>query len=158
MSGIIPQPGPTISDVRTALIATDAPLGEATTAAPGDPTKAQSMNHQHPRLTSTTYATIATGSTVQVNFTRAFVNKPGIDCTEIEGDTSASAQPAIFKVQSWIQDTDSTYIGAVIKVWRGQVVPQNLVSLLVGAVFNLFGASVVGTQFCCIAIKRSDVA
>ena len=36
-------------------------------------------------------------------------------------------------------------------------IPQNLVNLLLGAVFNLFGAAVVGTRFSLIAVARSDV-
>ena len=63
---------------------------------------------------------------------------------------------AIFKVQSWTQD-GGNYTGAVIKVWRAQTIPTNLVSLLLGGVFNLFASSVVGTQFSVIAVARSDV-
>ena len=140
------------------LPSTMAPRGEAVTPTPGtDPTKFAQEGHMHPRLTSTTMAVVASGSTVQVAFTRTFANKPGMVMTEIEGDTTATSQPAIFKLQSWVQDANSNYTGAVIKVWRSQVVPQNLATLLLGAVFNLFSASVVGTNFCVIAIARSDV-
>lgn len=135
-----------------------APSGEATTPTAGsDPAKFAQEGHRHPRLTSTTMATVATGSTVQVTFTRTFANKPGMVMTEIEGDTAATSQPAVFKVQSWVQDASLNYTGAVIKVWRSQVVPQSLATLLLSAVFNLFSASVVGTNFCVIAIARSDV-
>lgn len=144
--------------VAPLLIADTMPAGEATTAQPGETTKAQGAGHQHPRLTSTTTATVATGSTVLVPFTRTFTNKPGVVCFEIEGATSVSAQPAVFKVESWTQDAQSRYTGCVIRVWRSQTVPQNLATLLLGAVFNLFAASVVGTQFTCIAVARSDVA
>lgn len=139
--------------------ATVAPKGEATVAAVGpDPTVFALDQHQHPRLTSTTYATVASGSTVTVTFTRSFANKPGMVMTEIEGDATASAQPSTFKVLSWVQDGGGLYTGAVIKVWRAQVVPQNLATLLLSAVYTIFGAAVVGTQFACIAIARSDVA
>lgn len=139
--------------------ATTAPMAEKTGASIGTQTAKFALeDHQHPRLTSTTMATVAAGSTVAVSFTRSFVNKPGMVMTEMEGDSSASAQPATFKVQSWTVDSNGAYVGAVIKVWRAQVVPQNLATLLLGAIFNLFGASVVGTQFSCIAVARSDVS
>lgn len=135
-----------------------APSGEATTPTAGsNPAAFAQEGHRHPRLTSTTMATVTSGSTVSVTFTRTFVNKPGMVMTEIEGDTAATSQPAVFKVQSWVQDASLNYTGAVIKVWRSQVVPQNLATLLLSAIFNLFSASVVGTNFCVIAIARSDV-
>lgn len=156
-----------ISALQTALTAavatiptasTASPSAEAVSANPGSSmTRFVQEGHQHPRLTSTTMATIAAGSTVSVPFTRVFSAKPGMVMTEIEGDTTASAQPAIFKVQSWIQDASLNFTGCVVKVWRAQTVPQNLVSLLVGAVYNLFGASVVGTNFSVVAVARSDV-
>lgn len=160
---------PTVNQLRDELLpdlmaripqpATAAPMSEKTGAAVGNATTKFALeDHQHPRLTSTTYATVASGTTVTVPFTRSFTNKPGIVCTEIEGDTATSSQPAVFKVQSWVQDASNNYTGAVIKVWRAQVLPQNLATLLLGAVFNLFSASVVGTQFSCIAVARSDVA
>lgn len=135
-----------------------APLSEKTGAAIGAlDTRYAKADHQHPRLTSTTYATVASGSTASVPFTRTFIQKPGIVCTEIEGSTGTGAQPAVFKVESWISD-GTNYTGAVIRVWRSTTVPQNLATLLLSAVFNLFSASVVGTQFSCIAVARSDVS
>jgi len=151
-------PGPiSMAAIASAIIASDAPAGEATTATVGNTTMAQPAGHQHPRLTSTTMATVASGMTAQVDFTRTFVNKPGVVCIEIEGDTAATAQPAIFKVQSWIQDSSSRYTGCIIRVWRSQTVPTNLVTLLLSGVFNLFQTSVVGTMFSTIAVARSDV-
>lgn len=139
--------------------ATATPRSEMTGGAKGSQMSRFAMeDHQHPRLTSTTTATVASGSTVAVPFTRPFLNKPGVVCTEIEGATGVSAQPAAFKVESWATDANGAYSGCVIRVWRSQTVPQNLATLLLGAVFNLFSASVVGTQFSCIAVARSDVS
>lgn len=146
-----------VQSAVTGMMSNATPSAEVTGGASGASTAIPRDDHSHPRLTSTTMATIATGSTVQVNFTRTFVNKPGMVMTEIEGDTSASAQPAIFKVQSWVQDGGGLYTGAVVKVWRAQVIPQNLATLLLGAIFNLFAASVVGTTFSVVAVARSDV-
>ncbi len=110
-------------------------------------------DHQHPRLTSTTMATIGPANTVTVTFTRNFINAPGIVFTEING---AATQPAVFKVESWVM-TGSLYTGCVVRAYRSQTVPQNLVNLLLSAVFNIFGASASGTVFSCIAVARSDV-
>lgn len=149
-------PGVSFSDIPQPSISI--PASEAVTGNAGtDPAKFSMEGHAHARLTSTTMATVASGSTASVAFTRTFGTKPGMVMTEIEGDTSASAQPAIFKVQSWVQDGSSNYIGAVVKVWRAAVIPQNLATLLLGAVFNLFGSSVVSTNFSVIAVARSDV-
>jgi len=140
-----------------------APLAEKTGADKGAITGRYALeDHQHPRLTSTTIATITAGSTATVMFTRAFSNEPGTVFTEIGGDTSANAQPASFKVQSWMRETmtptpSGAYVGAVVRAWRSQVVPQTLTTLLLSAVYNLFTASVVGTRFSIIAVARSDV-
>lgn len=134
-----------------------APVAETPTPDTGTGGMAARNDHAHPRLTSVTVATVAAGSTVTVPFTRTFTNKPGMVFTEYEGDVSATAQPSSFKVNSWVQDAGNNFIGCVVKVWRSQAVPQNLVTLLLGGIFNLFGASVVGTNFSVIAVARSDV-
>lgn len=139
------------------LLSDVAPVAESVSGVAGTAAKATREGHQHPRLTSTSMAAIVTGSTVTVNFTRTFSQKPGMVMTEIEGDASANSQPAIFKVQSWVTDGNGNYTGAVIKAWRAQTIPQNLATLLLGGIFNLFNSSPVGTQFSCIAIARSDV-
>lgn len=156
--GDVSYPPVTAQSLMIPQPANTAPMAEKTGAAIGAATSRFALeDHQHPRLTSTTYATVASGNTASVTFTRAFASEPGIVCTEIGGDTSVNAQPGVFKVQSWVQDAQSNYIGAVVRVWRSQTVPQNLATLLLGAVFNLFAASVVGTRFSIIAVARSDV-
>lgn len=146
-----------IADIASALISNTMPVSEGTGGNAGSMLQATGAGHQHPRLTSTTVHTVSAGSTVNITFTRTFVNKPGVICTEFEGDTAATAQPAIFKVNSWLQDANSAYTGCVIKVWRSQVVPQNLASLLLSAAYSVFSNSVVGTQFSLVAVARSDV-
>lgn len=157
------------------------PKSEATTAAKGSEQKRYALeDHQHPRLTSTTKATIASGSTVAVAFTRTFVNKPGITCTEEPPDTGTmSSNPATFRVESWVREVmtptpSGAYTGCVIKVWRSRPLPT-MTPLTIGALltavvtgvnalitaltnYDIFGASAVGTTFSCIAIQRSDVA
>jgi hypothetical protein len=138
-------------------LSNSAPMGEAVTPTAGSGQGLTRDTHQHPRLTSVSYGVVISGNTATVNFTRAFDNKPGLDCLEENVSVAGAAQPAIFGVSSWVQDGNGKYTGVVIRVWRAQTVPQNLVSMLVSAVFNIFGASVTGTSFSCIAVARSDV-
>jgi len=133
-------------------------------------------DHSHPRVTSTTVGTVTTGNTATVLFTRAFVAEPGINYSELPatpdtvappaGDTAANAQPTTHKVISWTKGptpliptaAPGSYTGCTVRVWKAQTVPQNLATLLLGGVFNLFAASVVGTRFSIIAVARSDVS
>ncbi|KQN09818.1 hypothetical protein ASE85_02465 [Sphingobium sp. Leaf26] len=162
-------------------IADEIPQPEVTGGQAGlEGMKVPGARHQHPRLTSTTKATITAGSTVQVAFTRTFVNKPGITCTEEPPDTGTmSSNPATFRVESWVREVmtptpSGAYTGCVIKVWRSRplptMTPLSLAALLTAVVtgvnaliaaltnYDIFGANAVGTTFSCIAIQRSDVA
>jgi len=157
--------------------ATAAPKAEATTPAVGSDPKVYSLDgHQHPRLTSTTASSVSSGNTAAISFTRAFTNEPGIVYQELPptpntttpdaGDTAAAAQPTQAKVIAWTKGPTAalpdapagSYTGCMVRVWKAQTVPQNLATLLLGGVFNLFAASVVGTRFSIIAVARSDVA
>ncbi len=164
VQALIPQPAST------------PPMSERTAAATGSQTTRYALeDHQHPRLTSTTVQSVASGNTADVLFTRAFANEPGIDYQELPptastttpdaADTAGTAQPTQCKVISWTRGPTATlptaaatdYTGCKVRVWRGQVIPQNLATLLLGAVYNVFGAGVVGTRFSLIAVARSDV-
>lgn len=149
--------------------ANTAPMAEKTGAAIGGATTRYALeDHQHPRLTSTTVGTVAAGNTATVTFTRAFTNEPGIVYQELPltadttapaaADTAATAQPTQSKVIAWTKDANGNFTGCTLRVWKAQTIPTNLVTLLLGGVFNLFAASVVGTRFSLIAIARSDVA
>ncbi|MEO7468534.1 MAG: hypothetical protein ABIV36_16080 [Sphingobium limneticum] len=163
------------------VIANEVPQPETTGGQAGlEGMKVLGAKHQHPRLTSTTKATIAAGSTVQIAFTRTFVNSPGITCTEVPPDTGImSANPATFRVESWVREVmaptpSGAYTGCVIKVWRSRplptMAPLSLTAILTAVVtgvnaliaaltnYDIFGASAVGTTFSCIAVQRSDVA
>lgn len=171
-----PSSGPSMTEIASALLGSATPRSEAVAPTAGAAQVASRDDHRHPRLTSTTQATIATGNTASVMFTRSFVNEPGIDYQELPptadtttptaADTNANAQPTNSKVVAWMKgpttllpDAAATdYTGCVVRVWRSQTIPTNLVTLLLGGVFNLFAASVVGTRFSIIAVARSDVA
>lgn len=156
--------------------ATTTPKSEMTGGAVGAlPTRYAREDHQHPRLTSTTVGSVTAGNTATIDFTRAFTNEPGIDYSELPpaadtatpaaADTAANQQPTMHKVISWKFGPSAampnapagSYTGCTIRVWKAQTVPTNLATLLLGGVFNLFAASVVGTRFSLIAIARSDV-
>lgn len=125
-------------DALTAAVATKAdasaipqpaaitPHPEKTGGAKGsEPTRFALEDHQHPRLTSTTYASLAADGTATVSFTRTFVNQPGVNMTEVD---AAGKQPLVCSVQSWVRETMTptpagAYIGCIIKGQRAQMLP-----------------------------------
>lgn len=158
-----------VQSVVQSMFTVSAPSSEATAPAVGVLKAIPYSDHAHARLTSATIGVVASGNTVDMTFTRLFSSEPNIDyielppasttTTPVAGDTAATAQPTTCKVIAWKMDTtDPTkFAGCTVRVFKSQTIPQNLVTLLVGAVFNLFGASVVGTRFSLIALARSDV-
>lgn len=158
--------GPTMAEIAAALIDPGNPKGESTVPNAGSMAKAQGAGHEHPRLTSAVIGSVVSGNTATISFTRSFSKEPSIDYAELPptsttttpdpADTAASAQPTAFKVVAWQRDGNGNYTGCTIRVWKSQTVPQNLATLLLGGVFNLFAASVVGTRFSLIALARSD--
>lgn len=176
--GDVSNPGITQAALQAQIPqpASAAPQAEKTGAAVGQQTGRFALeDHQHPRLTSVTNATIASGNTAMIQFTRAFANEPGIDYQELPAsadtttppasDTAAGAQPTQSRVIAWTKGPTAIlpnaaaadYTGCMVRVWKAQTIPQNLATLLLSAVFNLFAASVVGTRFSIIAVARSDV-
>jgi hypothetical protein len=129
-----------------------APNPEATAAVIGTEQAASRGDHMHPRLTSATNGTLNASNEATVTFTRSFSSMPCIDFTYIE---AADNPPITFKVKQWTTDGGGNYIGCVCKGYRGQVIPQNLATLLLGAVFNVFAGSASGVQFTCIALQQS---
>jgi len=110
-------------------------------------------DHQHPRLTSTTYATLGTDGTATVTFTRTFVNKPGVVLTEVD---AAGQQPLSCVVTTFTQ-SNGLYTGCTIKGFRGQALPA--VIALLGALtnFSVFAGPASGAVVSVIAVARSDV-
>jgi hypothetical protein len=137
--------------VGAAPLSDNMPITESS-GAPGGAGTASRGDHTHPRLSSATSGTLNASGEATITFTRSFAVMPCIDFTYIE---SADNPPIVFKVKIWVQDGGSNYIGCIAKGYRGQVIPQNLVSLLVGAVFNVFGGSATGIPFTCIALQPS---
>lgn len=134
-----------------------APLSEAGIAAAGSEAWATRADHRHPRLTSATNGTLNASGEATVNFTRTFTTKPSVAILYSE---TADGQPIVFKVKTWLGVggttwTSGDYTGCVIKGYRSQTVPQNLATLLLGGVFNLFAGSASGAEYSLIAVQAS---
>jgi hypothetical protein len=132
--------------------ASAAPSAEAVVASAGALDLSARGDHAHPRLTSVTVQSTDSGGNATVTFTRTFTKKPGVI---LEGYDSGS-QPLTFTVSAFQQDGSLNYSGCTIKAYRSQVVPQNLATLLLGGVFNLFGGTVGVVEFSCVAIQASN--
>lgn len=158
LAGLLPQPS------------SSTPSSEANDGMAGTNSNFYAQEgHRHPRLTSTTVASLAADGTATVNFTRMFTAKPGVVMTEID---SSSTQPLVMVVQSFVM-TAGFYSGAVIKGYRSQALPaqsqMSLASLLTAVVtginniassltgFNVFGGSTAGSMVSVIAVARSDM-
>lgn len=146
------------------------PKSEAVSGATGSKTKNYALeDHQHPRLTSTTYATLGANGQATVMFSRTFTNKPGLNLTE----TDASPQTNVLALRSlnWMMQ-EGRFAGVVIEGKRALALPiLNPVSGLLGAVttgvnvvvnalsgYNVFSGSGAGATVSIIAVARSDVA
>jgi len=158
---------------------TSVPPPEGTAGAAGAMSPYARGDHVHPRLTSSTGNTgaaptshvIGSNGTARITFTRTFPTFPAAIFTEVPPQTGVmSAQPAIFRVDSWITDGTGAYSGCVVRAWRTQTLPTLLtvtgiltavitgVNAIVSALtgFNPFGAPTTGTAFTCLAVQRSD--
>lgn len=134
-------------------LANTAPLAEAGAAVAGAMDQATRADHVHPRLTATATGVLNASGEATITFTREFPTKPGLTITYAE---TADNQPVVFKLKTWTQDGSLKYTGCVIKGYRSQSIPTNLVTLLVGGVFNLFAASATGVEFSLIAVQSSS--
>ncbi len=143
------------------------PTSESTSGSPGSTMLIPDAGHSHPRLTSADIATIASGSTVKIAFTRTFTKPPAMFYTLIESDTGASQQPCLFATVDYLAADGVTSLGTaspadgvviggcVVKAWRANIIPQNLATLLLTAAWSLFGGSVVGVKIAYVALASS---
>jgi len=155
----INNPSLTMDQIQSALIADTAPLAEATAGAIGTQTKAQAMNHQHPRLSSVTAGTLnASGLSGNMTFTRQFATQPGVFITAI---TPGGTQPIVFQVETWIM-SGPNFAGCTIKGFRLQENTLAAVTVL-GISVAVGGATVTpssapaasGVNFSLIAVAGS---
>lgn len=134
-------------------LADQIPVSEGGVALAGSADLASRMDHVHPRLTATATGTLNVSGEATITFTRTFPTKPGLTVTYAE---SADNQPVVFKLKSWTLDGSNNYVGCVIKGYRAQTIPTNLVTLLLGGVFNLFASSANGVEYSLIAVQSSS--
>ncbi|GAM01747.1 hypothetical protein [Sphingomonas parapaucimobilis] len=162
-----------MASIASALIDTGTPAPEKTGGAGGSQAMAQGAGHQHPRLTSTTYATLDGTGQATVTFSRTFVNKPGLNLTET--DATASTQPLVLRGLAWQRDSNGLYTGVTIQGQRAQLMPAitplsgalTLVTQVVAGVnaivtaltnYNVFAGNAAGATVSVIAVARSDVS
>ena len=154
--------------------ATTTPKTELTGGAVGaQPTRFAREDHQHPRLTSTTYATLDGTGQATVVFSRTFVNKPGLNLTET--DASTGTQPLVLRGLAWQRDGNGLYTGVTMQGQRAQMLPtitpiSGVITLISGLItgintvlaqltgYNVFGGNASGATVSVIAIARSDVS
>ena len=179
-----PMFAPTVQQMKDALLpdlqamvpqaSTSTPPSESVSGTPGtNIARFAQEGHQHPRLTSTTYATLDNSGQALVTFTRSFVNKPGLNLTET--DATAGGQPLVMRAISWQRDANGLYTGVTIEGQRARMLPtlsalsgtltlltqvvtgvNNLVTALTN--FNIFAGPAVGAVVSVIAVARSDVS
>jgi len=180
MSGIGYTPPASAADVS----AIKAQIPQAATTTPqqektgGDVGVADSRyaraDHQHPRLTSTTYATLDIMGKATAMFSRSFVYKPGLNLTET--DATEGSQPLVLRGLGWIKDATGLFTGVTIQGSRAQLLPNitpvstsliaiattiaavnsNVVTPLTN--YNVFGGTAFGATVSVIAVARSDVS
>lgn len=173
---------PPASQAAVAALAAQMPQAASTTPQPektgGDvgavDTRYARADHQHPRLTSTTYATLDIMGKATVAFSRTFVNKPGLNLTET--DAAEFSQPLVLRGLGWIKDANGLFTGVTIQGSRAQLLPtitpvstsliaiattiaavnSNVVTPLTN--YNVFGGTAFGAVVSVIAVARSDIS
>lgn len=151
--------------------ATVIPAREAIGGGMGTSDKKFAMeDHQHPRLSSATYATLNASGQAAITFSRTFTNKPGLVLNET--DAAANSQPLVLRGLAWTMDAQNRYTGVTIQGMRAQQLPAlspvaGLLTAVIGGIntaltaltgFNVFGGTASGATISVIAIGRSDVA
>jgi len=144
MSGII-------TSLHPVVIGDATPKPEETMPIVGDTMAAARENHVHPRITSVTQGTLNASGEATITFTLPFTAMPFCSFSYVE---LADNAPINFKVKSWVM-TNGKYTGCVVKAYRGQPLPNNILTLLSLVSFNVFGGSAYNVVFTCMAIPQS---
>lgn len=158
-----------IDDIKVPEPSAIAPMPEAIAPQAGARTPYAREDHQHPRLTSTTYAILGANGQATISFSRTFVNKPGLNLTET--DAVSTTQPLVLRGLAWQRDDQNRYTGVIIQGQRARMLPQiTAVSGLLSAViigvnsivaaltnFDVFAGNAAGATVSVIAVARSDV-
>ncbi len=133
------------------------PKNESSAGSAGSETLAPRADHQHPRITWSGVATTNGSGVATFDFSaKPFTTQPVAVLAYVE--VGGTPQPVILRVSAWTQDGQSRYIGCAVTAQRAQTIPQNLATLLLGAVFNLFAGNAVGIQVNLVLIPQSGVS
>lgn len=89
-------------------------------------------------------------------FDKPFATKPIIVCSPEDDAGNPVSVAAI--TASFTQDANGQWTSVVVRGWRSQPIPQNLVTLLLGGVFNLFAGSAAGVVVGLTAAEETPVA
>lgn len=133
------------------------PQPEAGSPAPGSVDAAARIDHRHERITWSGIAVTNASGVATFDFSsKPFAAQPVPVLGYIEMTTTA--QPVILHVNNWVMGTGANagkYVGCTVRGQRGQAIPTNLVTLLLGGVFNLFAASASGVSVSLVLIPQS---
>lgn len=89
-------------------------------------------------------------------FDKPFATKPIIVCApEDDGGNPVSAAAV---TASFTQDANGLWTSVVVRGWRSQPIPTNLVTLLLSGVFNIFAGSAAGVVVGLTAAEETPVA
>lgn len=119
-------------------ISPDPALATALDNAAGGTGMASDAGHTHARRIQSMVLTLNASGEATFTFARVFTGKPAVACLCHE---AADNQPIVFKVKSYVLNGANQYTGVIMKGYRAQNIPQNLVTLLLSGVFNLFGGT-----------------
>lgn len=106
--------------------------------------------------TSATWGVLNASGEATVVFEVPFPTQPACAFT---WEKSASNQPVMFKVKSWVMDGNGNFVGCVVKGYRSTILPTLSGIIIIGPLisalsqFDIFGGSATGVNFCCMAIQ-----
>lgn len=151
VQGIVPQP------------ATSVPPEAGTKGGIGIAPRYAREDHTHEVRARRKRVTLAAGTGIYLNkfvatwvFDKPFATKPIIVCAPEDDGGNPVNVAAV--TASFTQDANGLWTSVVVRGWRSQPIPQNLVTLLLGGVFNLFGASAAGVVVGLTAAEETPVA
>lgn len=155
MGFIINSGGPSLEAIRDALLSNDAPKSERSSASAGVSLMAPREDHTHPRITWSGLATTDVSGIATFDFSaKPFDLQPVAVLAYYEA--SQTSQPVALRVFEWTMNAGGKFVGCKVKAMRSQAIPQNLATLLLGAVFNLFAGAANGVQVNLVLLPQSS--
>ncbi|MGX5775447.1 hypothetical protein [Methylorubrum zatmanii] len=113
-------------------------------------------DHTHEVRARRKRVALGTDGTAKWVFDKPFGTKPIIVCSP--EDDGGLPVVCVSVKGSWTQDANGLWTGVTVKGVRAQNIPQNLVNLLLGGVFNLFAGTASGVTVGLTAAEETPVA